>query len=274
MAGMGDRFVQAGYTEPKPLIEVDGERILEYVCNMYDRDNDNFVFICNEKHLATTNMESILMSMVNNATIVSMPQHKLGPVYTVLAAKDYINDNDPVIISYCDNPVTWNYDDFKAFVDVNDVDGCIISHTGFHPHTLSSTMFAYSKTDSKNRVLEIKEKACYTDNRFNEHASSGVYYFKRGDFVKVYFQQAIDENINYRGEYYVTLVYNLLIRDGLNIYSYLNDYVLAFGTPNEVRNYEAWQSIIDGGQISSDKDLINCYNYWKGCRDAIDRTQR
>ncbi len=263
MAGSGERFVQAGYKDPKPLIMVGGKRIVEYVIDMFDKKNDDFVFICNDRHLAETDMSNILGSLVSKCAIVSMPPHKLGPVYTVLAGEQFINDNEPVIIAYCDNPVTWDYDSFKAFVDINDVDGCIVSHTGFHPHTLSSTLFAYSKTNSLGMVSHIKEKACYTDNRFKEHASSGIYYFKRGDFIKVYFRQAIQENVNYNGEFYVTLVYNLLINDGLCVYSYLNDKVLAFGTPKEVRNFEAWKVIIEGGQVNDENDAMSCYNYWK-----------
>lgn len=262
MAGNGARFVAAGYTDPKPLIKVCGKRIIEYVCDMYDKENDNFTFICNYDHLANTDMHSILKDMVKNATIIGVPPHKLGPVHTVLGAMEHIDEDSPVIVSYCDNPATWDYNDFKDFVSDGDRHGCIVSHTGFHPHTLGSTLFAYSKTDIRNRVLEIKEKSCYTSNRFKEHASSGVYYFKYGYYIKKYFTRMISEGVNYKGEYYVTLVYNLMIQDGLNIFSYLNDYVLAFGTPAEVRNYEAWQTILEGAQVSSVEDAMDCYKYW------------
>jgi NDP-sugar pyrophosphorylase family protein len=262
MAGSGQRFVNAGYKEPKPLIKVGGRMIIEYVLDMFDRENDNFLFICNDNHLDDTFMREILEALVAKATIIGMPPHKLGPVYTVLAVENLIPDEEPCIIAYCDNPVTWDYEDFKKAMRL--VDGCIVSHTGFHPHTLSNTLFAYSKTDKVGWVSEIKEKACYTNNRFAEHASSGIYYFRYGHLVKKYFKQAINENLNYKGEYYVTLVYNLLIKDGLRVFSYLNDKVLAFGTPREVQNYEAWQTIIKGGQVHSEEEAKLCYNYWNG----------
>jgi NDP-sugar pyrophosphorylase family protein len=263
MAGSGERFVMAGYSDPKPLIKVGGKRIIEYVCEMYDVDKDNFYFICNEEHLASTDMLSILDGIVSRPRIISMARHKLGPVYTVLAMRSLITDTEPVIVSYCDNPVKWDYDDFLCYVKRVNMDGCIVSHTGFHPHTLSSTMFAYSKTDVADRVYEVKEKACFTDNRFAEHASSGVYYFKYGSYVKKYFAEAISGNVNYNGEFYVTLVYNLLIKDGLSVYSYLNDEVLAFGTPNEVQNFEAWKTITGGGQARDNDDVLACYEYWR-----------
>jgi NDP-sugar pyrophosphorylase family protein len=260
MAGTGQRFVAGGYQDPKPLIHVNGRRIIDYVCKMFDAANDEFVFICNDAHLDTTNMREILRSMVSNCKIVSIPNHKKGPVFTIIGMMDMIGDEEEVVVCYCDNPYAWDYAAFKKWVVDRGSDGCILSHTGFHPHRLSSTMMAYMK-ENGGIVSEIKEKECYTDDPLNEHASTGTYYFKKGRYIKKYFQMLMDEDINYKGEYYVTLVYNLLIRDGLLVHSYLTDYVTVFGTPEEVKNFEAWQVLLS--QVKSEKDLLACYNYWK-----------
>lgn len=261
MAGSGQRFVDAGYKDLKPFIKVRGKMMIEYVCDMFDKENDEFIFICNGVHLNPPHyMGDALKNMVKNSTVLSIPPHSYGPVHTVYTkAYPYIKEDEPVIVVYCDTPVLWNYNVFKAFV--RNMDGCILSHTGFHPHSLGSTMMAYSKTDKDNAVLEIKEKACYTNNRFNEHASSGLYYFGKGKYVLDYFAEALETNLTHNGEYYITLVYNLLIRDGLSVYSFLTDYVMSFGTPMDVRNYEAWQTILDGEQVTNEEDLIKCYKY-------------
>lgn len=264
MAGNGDRFVNEGFTDPKPLIMVRGKMVIEYVVDMFDRENDNFIFICNSRHLSGDyHMEEILRSLVSYCTIKSIAPHKLGPVFTVIQAEDLLTD-EPMIVSYCDTAVTWSYWEFKKFVE--GIDGCIVSHTGFHPHTLGTTMMAYSKTDG-NKVLEIKEKECYTDNKYNEHASSGIYYFGSGSYIK-YFHQLMDENISYNGEFYVTLIYNLMIKDNLSVYSYLNEITLSFGNPVDIRNYEAWQEIIDGGQVKDSMDAVRCYSYWNYYRSV------
>ena len=261
MAGSGQRFSDVGYKDPKPLIMVRGKRVIEYICDMFDKKNDNFIFICNsEMYREQLHLPDILEGLVDNCTIKIIPPHKFGPVYSITTAALNISNDDSVIVSYCDVPIVWDYAKFKDFA--SNIDGCIISQTGFHPHSLSPTMFAYSKTDDDNRVLEIKEKACYTDNKFTEHASVGSYYFKTGELMFKYFYELIDSNINYNGEYYVTLVYNLLIRDGLDVFSYLCDYVLSLGTPEDVRNYEAWRTILDGVQVKDEADLLACYNYW------------
>lgn len=265
MAGTGQRFVDVGYEDPKPLIKVNGRRIMEYVCDMFDKDSDEFVFICNDKHLSTTNMREVLGSLVNNYKIIPIQPHKKGPVFTILDSACHIDDDEEVIVCYCDNPYLWDYAGFKKWVKDNKSDGCILSHTGFHPHRLSPTMMAYIQ--QKDLVLSaIKEKACYTSNPMEEHASTGTYYFRRGEYIKKYFQMLVDENINYNGEYYVTLVYNLLVRDGLLVHSYPTDYVTVFGTPEEVKNFEAWQVIMR--QIKNEDDLVKCYRYWKGYNET------
>ena len=113
-------------------------------------------------------------------------------------------------------------------------------------------------------LVEIKEKEPYTDNHMGEHASTGTYYFRKGSYIKKYFQDAINNEVKHtNGEYYVTLVYNLLVADGLDVRVYDTDYVTVFGTPEEVENYEAWNTILSGGQVDTEEDLIKCYNYWK-----------
>ena len=264
MAGTGDRFVKAGYTDPKPLIRVNGKRIIEYIVEMFTPE-DELVFICNDTHLATTEMRAVLEKLVPTAKILSIPNHKKGPVFTLLNSDyaSYLDDEEEVIVSYCDNPYLWDYDHFKKWVKEKDADGCVLSHAGFHPHRLSPTFMAHMKDDNL-RVSAIKEKEPYSDDFWSEQASTGTYYFKKGKYVKDYFQKLIDSGINHKGEYYVTLVYNLLIQDGLSVWAYPTDFVTVFGTPEEVQTFEAWQTILRSPQqIKSDEDLVNSYKYWK-----------
>lgn len=264
MAGFGDRFVKAGYTDPKPLIEVNGKRIIQYICEMFNPKEDDFIFICNEMHLNTTNMREILNKIIPNCKILSIKPHKKGPVFTILdsGVMDFINDDQEVIVTYCDNPYLWDYAHFKNWVKENNSDGCILSHAGFHPHRLSPTFMAHIKDDNL-RVLEIKEKEPYTDNPIFEQASTGTYYFKKGSYIRKYFQSLMDLDINYKGEYYVTLVYNLLIKDELLVHAYPTEHVTVFGTPEEVATFEAWQTILRSPQrIKDHHDLVRSYDYW------------
>ena len=262
MAGSGQRFKDKGYKDPKPLIKVLNKRIIEYVIDGFDKYNDEFIFICNHDHIEKTDMLSVLRNLVYKSQIISIRPHKLGPVYTVKQAFDYISDNEQIIISYCDAGLVWDYRKFLETIKITDVDGCLATHTGFHPHSLFSGLMAHCLIEN-NKVLQVKEKSSYTDNPMDEQASSGTYYFKKGSDLKKYCNMAIDEEISYNGEYYITLIYNLLIRDNLNICSYLIDKVISLGTPAEIESYISWKNIINTGQIKDKTDLRNCYYYWK-----------
>jgi len=261
MAGHGDRFKKAGYEDPKPLIKVNKKRIIEYVVEMFSPD-DEFVFICDVDHIENNEMITALSSLhIKNCKIIGIPTHSEGPVSTILQAQDHFSDDEEIVVCYCDNPYVWDYEKFKKHVLDTNSDGCVLTHSGFHPHRLSSTYMAYLKV-TDGVMDEIQEKKPYTDNPMSEHASTGTYYFKRGSDIKKYFKQLIDEDINYNGEYYVTLVYNLMKRAGLKTTIYDTDKVMVFGTPEEVQNFEAWATILNSTQVKSPEDALLCYTYW------------
>jgi bifunctional N-acetylglucosamine-1-phosphate-uridyltransferase/glucosamine-1-phosphate-acetyltransferase GlmU-like protein len=81
---------------------------------------------------------------------------------------------------------------------------------------LGSDNYAFIRENNKD-FLEIQEKKPFTENKMNEYASNGTYYFKTGTIVKKYFQELIDKNISTNGEFYCSMVYNLMKNDGLNI---------------------------------------------------------
>ena len=261
MAGAGNRFLQAGYTDPKPLIKVNKKRIIEYILEMFDHE-DEIIFICNSTHLRDTNMKSILSSLRPDCKIFEIENHKKGPIFTLMPFLDLVEDNEAVMVCYCDNPFLWDKEKFKSHIIRNNLDGCILTHTGMHPHTLNSTKMAFLKTEN-NLMLEIKEKECYTENPMNEHASTGAYFFRTGQLMKDCFKNCIQQDINYNGEYYVTLAYNFLVDAGYRIGYYDTQFVTVFGTPAEVESFEAWNKILTSGQVKNETDVVKCYRYWK-----------
>lgn len=238
MSGIGNRFVKAGYSTPKPLIKVDGKPIIEHVCDLFAGE-DKFTFICNSTHLNETNMTEVLKNIKPNSNIIEIPNHKKGPVYAVSLIKEFIDDEEEVIVNYCDFGTYWNYQDFLSHTRNRGADGAIPSYKGFHPHMLGSTNYAFMR-DNKQWMLEIKEKEPFTNNRMQEFASNGTYYFKKGLYVKKYFEELMRRDINLNGEYYVSLVYNLLVEDDLKVSIYEIQHMLQWGTPQDLEEYNTW----------------------------------
>ncbi|MFK5949589.1 MAG: NTP transferase domain-containing protein [Methylococcales bacterium] len=252
MSGIGKRFIDAGYTAPKPLIEIDGKPIIQHVVELFPGES-KFTFICNQVHLETTNMKEVLQKIAPQGNVVSIEPHKLGPVYAVSQISDLIDDDEEVIVNYCDFGTYWDYADFLQHTRNRNADGAIPSYKGFHPHMLGSTNYAFMR-DDKQWMLEIKEKEPFTDNRMEEYASNGTYYFSKGKFIKKYFKELMQRDINLNGEFYVSLVYNLLIEDGLNVSIYNIQHMLQWGTPGDVAEYQAWSEYFE--------QVMNKQNEW------------
>lgn len=249
MSGLGSRFIAAGYKEPKPLIKVQGRPIIEWVLKMFPKETD-ITFICRDEHLEKTNMRETLEKLAPTANIISIKGHRKGPVYAVAQVAETIDDNRPALISYCDYYMHWDYEDFKTKATNRQCAGAIPCYTGFHPNLIpEKNLYASCNIDKNDNLIEIKEKFSFTKDKTQSLHSPGVYYFQTGAIVKKYFQMIMDEDINLGGEYYASLVYNLMVRDGLDVWVPANvPHFCQWGTPEDLKEYLFWTNTLKGNK--------------------------
>ena len=243
MSGLGKRFVESGYIDPKPLIIVDNLPIIEHVVNLFDKKNDKYIFICNNLHLRETNMREILSNIVPKSKIFEVPvEGRKGPVHAVSLIFDNIPDDEEIIVSYCDYGTQWNYKNFLKNNRERNSDGSIACYRGFHPHMLGTDNYAFLKeTELGSRWMDqIQEKKPFTNNRMEEYASNGTYYFKNGNIMKKYFKKLMYLGLTINNEYYVSMVYNLLVEDGLKVNIFEIEKMLQWGTPYDLEIYNGW----------------------------------
>ncbi len=245
MSGLGQRFRDAGYADIKPLINVHGKPIIEWVVSMFPGSNE-FIFVCRNEHLDATPLKSELKRICPDSSIVGIEAHKLGPVYAVSKVFDMIGDDEEVITNYCDFYQEWDFNDFRETVRERNCAGAIPCYTGFHPHLLHlENLYASCKVDKRMGLVEIKEKFSFEKDKTKAYHSGGTYYFSRGEFVKTYFRKLMDEKIHLNGEYYISLIYNLLVRDGLDVLVYDKvPHFCQWGTPKDLQEYETWMKIM------------------------------
>lgn len=238
MSGAGERFARAGYRDPKPLIEVDGAPMIEHVVRMFPGEHE-FVFVCARPHLEGTPLRRVLARVAPRGRIVAIAPHKLGPVHAVLQAAEAVRDDAPVIVNYCDFLALWPYTDFAHRVAASGCEGALTAYRGFHPHSLGPTRYAYMR-EQEGRLLEIQEKQAFTDDPLGEYASTGTYYFRSGELLKRYFKRAVAEGLRTGGEYYASMPYNLMVRDGLSVEVHEVERFFQWGTPEDLEEYQAW----------------------------------
>lgn len=239
MSGIGKRFMDAGYNTPKPLIEVEGRPIIHHIIDLFPNET-TFHFICNSKHLLETNMRERILEKVPNAYLHSVDvNNRKGPVDAVLQIQAELPDNEEIIVSYCDYGTQWDYNSFLQEMRSNKADGGIAAYIGFHPHMLKGDNYAFMKHENL-WLTDIQEKKSFTENKMAEYASNGTYYFKSGALMKKYFQNLVDLSMTVNGEYYVSLVYKLMIEDHLFVRVFEIQRMLQWGTPSDLEDYLQW----------------------------------
>jgi dTDP-glucose pyrophosphorylase len=195
------------------------------VVNNIDIDAQ-YIFIVQKEHRENYNLDATLNSLSSNVKIVNSDQITQGAACTILLAKEYIDNDTPLLLVNADQLIEWNSSDFLLNLQKHNVDGCIITVTSNNP------MYSFAKVNEHNVVTEVAEK-----NPISDQATVGFYYWSKGsDFVK-YATQMINKNIRVNGEFYSCPVYNEAIQDGKLITSYDIDKMWSLGTPDDLDYY-------------------------------------
>jgi HAD superfamily hydrolase (TIGR01509 family) len=224
MAGAGSRFSQAGYTFPKPLIEVRGKPMIQVVVENLNIEA-NYIYIVQKEHYEKYNLNYLLSLITPGCKIVQVDGLTEGAACTTLLAKEFIDNDAPLVMANSDQFVEWNSNECMYAFSADDIDGGILTFKATHPK------WSYAKLDDHGFVSEVAEKKPISDN-----ATVGIYYWKHGsDYVK-YAEQMIAKNIRTNNEFYVCPVFNEAIGDGKKIRVKEIKKMWGIGTPEDL-NY-------------------------------------
>lgn len=222
MAGAGSRFEKAGYTFPKPLIDVNGKPMIQVVVDNLNLDA-NFIYIVQKSHRQKYNLDTLLNLITPNCSIIEVDGITEGAACTALMAKELINNDKPLFFANSDQYVEWNSSEFLYKMQETNFDGGIVTFKSTHPK------WSFVKLNENNFASMVAEK-----NPISDLATVGYYFWKNGsDFVK-YAEQMIDNNIRVNNEFYVCPVFNEAINDGKKIITFNASKMWGLGTPEDL----------------------------------------
>ena len=222
MAGAGSRFEAAGYTFPKPLIEVRGKPMIQVVVENLNIEA-RFIYIVQRSHYEKYNLEFLLKLITPNCEIVQIDGLTEGAACTTLLAREFIDNDDSLVIANSDQFVEWNSGETLYSFMADGIDGGIVTFNATHPK------WSYARIDEFGLVQEVAEK-----KPISNIATVGIYFWKKGsDYVK-YADNMIEKNIRTNGEFYVCPVFNQAIEDGKKFRIRNIDQMWGLGTPEDL----------------------------------------
>lgn len=230
MAGLGSRFAKEGYDKPKPFIDVNGKPMIVRVMENLYYPSAKYFLIARKEHLE---IEKDLVKKIEqeyNVTFIWIDKLTEGTACTVLYAREYINNREPLMIANSDQIVDISIMDFINDCLDRKLDGSILT---FLDKELNPK-WSFAKVNFEGLVTEVKEKEA-----ISEHATVGIYMFSKGEnFVNGAIDMII-ENDRVNNEFYTCPVYNYMIRDNkrIGIYDIDAEAMHGIGTPEDLNNY-------------------------------------
>jgi HAD superfamily hydrolase (TIGR01509 family) len=225
MAGAGSRFAAAGYTFPKPLIEVNGKPMIQVVVENLNVEA-HYIFLVQKEHYEKYNLKQLLNLIAPGCDIVQVDGITDGAARTTLLAKELINSEEPLLMANSDQFVEWNSNECLYGFTADDVDGGIVTFKATHPK------WSFARVGSDGFVEEVAEK-----NPISDDATVGIYYWSKGsDYVK-YAEQMIEKNIRTNNEFYVCPVFNEAIGDSKKIKIKQIPKMWGIGTPEDLEYF-------------------------------------
>lgn len=225
MAGQGKTFKDAGYTFPKPLIDIDGKPMIQVVVENLNLSGD-FIFLIKKEYCEKYSIKELLDLFKPNSKIITVDDDTGGAAKTVLLAKDLIDNDDELIIANSDQWLNWNPQHFLSFLRNKNADGGIVTFISTHPR------WSFVKINDDGLITEVAEK-----KPISNIATAGIYYFKKGRYFVEGAQEMIKKDIKTNNEFYIVPSFNEILKKYPKIYNYPIAEMKGLGTPEDLNQY-------------------------------------
>lgn len=169
----------------------------------------------------------------------------------------------------------WDYSKFLQALRLLEPDAAVPAFSGFHPASFGSTYYAYMKMDENSMMQELREKESFTNNRIEEPASTGIYYFKSYKLFEKFASQYIKDPIQKLNEFYVSLVLNYMLEENLKVYVPFVDKFICLGTPEDYAEYSFWENKKNLNYAELKNEVSLKFDKFKDIsKDSLDQNHR
>lgn len=230
MAGEGSRFRNAGWTTPKPLIELKGKPLFVRAIESVKVDGApmKYSLIVRQEHIDDYGIDKGIREILPEAMVYSVERTTRGAVETCLIAEQGIADDDAVVVMDCD--LEFRSEAYKHIIEdcLNKDDatgGALVSFESDQPK------YSYAEVDANGNVVRTAEKEV-----ISSHALCGAYFFASGKEFKEAAHALLNAPME-KPEFYVSLLYNRLLAKGDTIKLAPMEEYYSYGTPDELNRY-------------------------------------
>jgi HAD superfamily hydrolase (TIGR01509 family) len=230
LCGIGKRFQDAGYNNPKPLIDVFDKKMIDHVIDSLDYTSDDKLFIIYHTSLDDDGFSSHMKQRYPFIHLLPIYKRTDGAAetiqYGIQQIQSQLSFHLPTLLIDCDT--LYHVPILEKLRAIQTNATICFEDTGSKP------IYSYVMIDSDHRIRDIKEK-----ERISPYANTGAYFFQDINELHYYCELVIQQNIRFKNEYYISCVIKQMVEKGKPFYAIpiKKSQYQSLGTPEELNHY-------------------------------------
>lgn len=242
MAGLGKRFSDEGYELTKPLIRVSGRPMVIQATNDLPSTPVNR-FVLRQDIPDLDEIVAKLRSSFVGTELVILDELTEGQAVTAMEGVKGLNPDEPVTIGACDNGLLFNSDAYRSLLTDSSVDVIVWTVRG-HPEAKNKPeMFGWVLENEEHQVESVIVKACPPDPQSNAMIVGTFTFTKAADYIDCT-ESLLARNGRVNNEFYIDSLLEDALLLGLKVVTFDVDSYVGWGTPNDLKTFEYWQSCL------------------------------
>ncbi|KAJ3167395.1 hypothetical protein HDU88_002317 [Geranomyces variabilis] len=208
---------------PVYLSIIGGSPVIQHVVENLNVEA-TFTFIVPRADYDRYQLKYMLSVLRRDCNIIVAEGQTSGQAATILLAKTFIDNDQPILIANCTQLLDWDSNAFLYAMDDPLLHGGILTFKSQEPR------YSYVKMNGMNTVTEIHEKKVVSNL-----ASAGIYYWKRGsDFVRFATKHVKDPSRMVENAFFVSGVYADAIAEKMTFRAIPCKAYVPLGTTNDI----------------------------------------
>lgn len=244
MAGLGQRFVNEGYVQTKPLIPVSGRSMVAQATHDLP-SAEQHVFVLRSDMAGYENIVDELKNLYPDAIIKKVDHVTEGQACTASIGVEALvqergQSMTPITIGACDNGALYDMDIFSRLANDPQVDVIVWGIRSYPNATRHPNMFGW--IDAEDGIVKHISVKKPLDAPASDPVVLGTFTFRReADYRRAY-ERLLERDGRVNDEFYIDSLINDAIALGLRCHLFEVDSYLCWGTPADLKTFEYWQS--------------------------------
>jgi NDP-sugar pyrophosphorylase family protein len=262
MAGLGQRFQVEGYPQAKPLIPVFGKPMVAQA-TLDLPPAEQHAFVLRSDMAGYSEIAATLKVMHPQGVVESVSSVTEGQACTALLGLEALERQfnplpEPVTFGACDYGSLYDAKAFEQLTRDPKIDVIVWGVRGHANAARCPALFGWVDATQDGKIRRISVKAAL-GSPATDPIVVGAFTFRRAADFRDSVNRLISRNVRVNNEYYLDAAINEAINLGLNCHLFEIDNFLCWGTPDDLKTFEYWQS---------------CFHKWDGHPYSLNRDAR